>query len=106
MNVDFEDDELRRLYEDPDLRLAKFHPDLIKAYRRKMQLIVGAGSELDLRAMKSLHLEKLKGDRKGQQSIKLNDQWRLIFRIEASDDGKVVLIVEIVDSTREERTES
>lgn len=97
MNIDFEDDELQRLYEDPDFRVARLHPDLIKAYRRKMQLIVGAECELDLRAMKSLHLEKLKGDRKGQHSIKLNDQWRLIFRIEARDDGKVVLIIEIVD---------
>jgi proteic killer suppression protein len=97
MHIDFEDDELRRLYEDPDFRVARFHPGLIKAYRRKMQVIVGAESELDLRAMKSLHFQKLQGDRKGQQSIKLNDQWRLIFRVETREDGKVVLIIEIVD---------
>lgn len=97
MQIDFEDDELRRLYEDPGFRVPQFHPDLLKAYRRKMQVIVAADSELDLRAMKSLHFEKLQGDRADQHSIRLNDQWRLIFRIEAADDGKVVFIIEIVD---------
>lgn len=97
MQIDFEDDDLRRLYEHPDFRVARFHPDLVKAFRRKMQLIVGAESELDLRALRSLNFEKLQGDREGQHSIRLNDQWRLIFRIEADDDGKVVFIIEIVD---------
>lgn len=97
MQIDFEDDVLRRLYEDPRSRVARLHPELVKAYRRKVQVIVGAESEIDLRALKSLHFEKLEGDREGQHSIRLNDQWRLILRIQAQEDHKVVFIVEIVD---------
>ena len=52
-----------------------------------------AGSTL----RKSLHFEKLVGDRGGQHSIRLNDQWRLVLRLEARDDGRVVVILEIVD---------
>lgn len=97
MNIDFEDDELRKLYEDPDCRPQRFHPNLIKAYRKKVGILVAAASEFDLWNMRSLNFEKLLGDREGHHSIRLNDQWRLILRIESSPDGKLVLIIEIVD---------
>lgn len=97
MHIDFEDEELRRLYEDPDYHAPRLGRDLVKAFRKKVGLIVAAASELDLRAFKSLHLERLVGDRSGQHSIRLNDQWRLILRFETDSDGKVVVIVEIVD---------
>ncbi len=97
MRIDFEDDELRRLYEEPNFHAPRYGRDLVKAFRRKMGLIVGASSEQDLRAMNSLHFEKLVGDRGGQHSIRLNDQWRLILRLEDDADGRVVVIVEVVD---------
>jgi proteic killer suppression protein len=72
-------------------------PDLTKAYRRRVSLIVNANDERDLRALRSLHFEKLVGDRKGQYSIRLNDQWRLILRLERDDSERWVVIVEIID---------
>ncbi|MGQ0750351.1 MAG: type II toxin-antitoxin system RelE/ParE family toxin [Betaproteobacteria bacterium] len=47
----------------------------------------------DLRLPPSNRLEALKGDRKGQWSIRINDQWRVCFRFE----GGHALDVEIVD---------
>ena len=47
----------------------------------------------DLRLPLSNHLEALKGVRKGQWSIRINDQWRVCFRFEKSD----AFDVEIVD---------
>lgn len=47
----------------------------------------------DLRAPPSNRLEALKGDRKGQWSIRINDQWRVCFRFEGGD----AFDVEIVD---------
>jgi len=44
-----------------------------------------------------LHFEKLKGSRAGQHSIRLNDQWKLIFRIETDTEGRLLIIVKIVD---------
>lgn len=97
MRITFRGDELRKLYEDPNHRAPRYGRDLVKAFRKKVGIIVAAASELDLRALRSLHFEKLMGDRAGQHSIRLNDQWRLILILETDADGKVVVIVEIAD---------
>jgi proteic killer suppression protein len=97
MRFEFEDDDLRRLYEEPNFVMPRLGPDLVKAYRKKMGLIAGAESELDLRNYKALRLEKLVGERSGQHSIRLNDQWRLILRIETDEQGRMLIIIEIVD---------
>lgn len=97
MLISFEDEDLERLYTDADFRLGRFGPELIKAYRKKVAVLVAATDERDLIAMRSLKFEKLKGDRAGQNSIRLNDQWRLIFRIDKQDDGTQLVVIEIVD---------
>jgi toxin HigB-1 len=97
MRIDFADDELRRLYEDPGSHAPRLGPDVVKAFRKKVGLIVAAASELDLRSMRSLHFEKLAGSRAGQHSIRLNDQWRLILRLDTDDEGKIVVVIEITD---------
>lgn len=62
-----------------------------------MGVIVSARDERDLYRMASLHFEKLEGDREGQHSVRLNDQWRLVVTLEETDQGRTVNIVEIVD---------
>ena len=54
--------------------------DLLRVARRKLDLLNQAATLGDLRAPPSNHLEKLKGERKGQYSIRINDQWRVCFR--------------------------
>ena len=80
MDVDFEDASLRRLEADPRFT-ADLDAAVVKAFRKRMQFIRAAVDERAFRAMKSLHYEKLQGDRAGQCSMRLNDQWRLILRI-------------------------
>ncbi|MFD4433002.1 type II toxin-antitoxin system RelE/ParE family toxin [Nocardia sp. NPDC058497] len=58
----------------------RFSPQLSRQARIKMQLIDAAGSLNDLRVPPGNRLEKLSGDRGGQHSIRVNDQWRLCFR--------------------------
>jgi proteic killer suppression protein len=48
------------------------------AYRR-LVMLDGAQRLWDLGAMRSNRLEPLRGDRAGQQSIRINDQWRICF---------------------------
>lgn len=60
---------------------------------RKLQMLHRATRIEDLRAPPQNRLEKLKGNRKEQWSIRINDQWRLCFRFE---DGNA-FDVEIVD---------
>lgn len=62
-----------------------------------MSHIAEAVDERDLYVLKGLRYEKLKGDRAGQHSLRLNDQWRLIVRSVSEADGRVMLVVEIVD---------
>lgn len=73
------------------------HPNVVKAFFRVMAVIAMAQDERDIRAIKGKHIEKLKGDREGQYSIRLNDQFRLIFTKERDGDGDFLLIIEIVD---------
>lgn len=47
---------------------------------RKLLLLDAAGSLQDLRVPPSNHLERLAGDRRGQHSVRVNDQWRICFR--------------------------
>ncbi|HLF42828.1 MAG TPA: type II toxin-antitoxin system RelE/ParE family toxin [Acidimicrobiia bacterium] len=97
MRVEFRNDDLRRLFEEESFRLSAVGPDLTKAYRKRVQMVLSASDERDLSALRSNHFEKLKGDREGQHSLKLNDQWRLIVEIEPGIEGKKVVVVEIVD---------
>jgi proteic killer suppression protein len=47
---------------------------------RKLLILHAARDLNDLRSPPGNHLEQLSGDRKGQHSIKINDQWRICFR--------------------------
>ena len=96
MDVDFEDAALERLEADIEFT-AGLEPGLVKAFRKRMQLIRAAPDERDFYALKSLHFEKLKGDREGQHSMRLNDQWRLVLRFQQKPDGKIVVIISIID---------
>jgi proteic killer suppression protein len=72
-------------------------PDLIKQFRKKVGFLASAENEQDLVAYKALRFEKLLGKRAGQHSIRLNDQWRLIVRLETDAEGRMLVVVEVVD---------
>jgi proteic killer suppression protein len=55
-------------------------PDLETRLFRKLQLLDDATSDADLRVPPSNHFERLHGSLKGWYSIRVNDQWRLIFQ--------------------------
>lgn len=96
MEVDFNDDDLDRLETDSQFT-AGFSQEIVRAYRMRMQQIRGALDERDFYSLKSLRFEKLKGDREGQYSIRLNLQWRLILEIRGKHPCKVVAIIGIAD---------
>ncbi len=76
------------------------YPDVVvENFFEIMSIIEAAESEQDLYALKGLRFEKLSGKRgkEGQRSLRLNNQWRLIMVIEKDDQGKYILIIDIVD---------
>lgn len=97
LRVIFEDDGLRRLADDASYSPRRWGADIIKAYRKKIQILRAATDERDLYALRSLRLEKLKGDRAGTSSIRLNNQFRLIIKFETDETGRMVIVIEMVD---------
>lgn len=61
-------------------RVRTFHPELQRVALRKLVMLDAAESLADLRVPPGNRLEKLGGDRAGQHSIRVNDQWRICFR--------------------------
>jgi toxin HigB-1 len=59
--------------------------------RRKLEMLTSAKSVSDLRSPPGNRLEALKGDRRGQHSIRINDQWRICFRwSDGAEDVEIV----------------
>jgi len=96
MEIDYADDDLRRLATDPSFD-GGHSREVVKAFRKRIQLIVNATDERDFYALKSLHFEKLSGNRQDQHSMRLNKQWRLILTFEKRSNGKTVVVIEIAD---------
>ncbi len=62
-----------------DLRTSKFS-GIERAARRKLMMLNASNSVEDLRVPAGNRLEALKGNRKGQHSIRINQQWRVCFK--------------------------
>ena len=63
--------------------------DIQKGARRKLRMLNNARSLDDLRIPPANRLEALKGNRRGQHSIRINDQWRLCFIWKDGDAERV-----------------
>ncbi len=87
----FADRETERIYNQTFLK--KVPQSIQRIALRKLIMIDNAHSLEDLRVPPANHLEKLEGDREGQYSIRINDQYRICFRY----DGNIFYDVEIVD---------
>jgi toxin HigB-1 len=69
------------LFDDKNSKATKaFPPELRRATRRKLQYLHEAADLRDLKSPPGNRLEGLKGDLKGLHSIRINDQWRVVFR--------------------------
>lgn len=96
MRVEYHDEVLRRLVEELAYAPKGWDATVIKSYRKKVQLITAAVNERDLYEMRGLRMEQLKGDRQGQTSMRLNDQFRLILKFK-TEGGRVAVLLEVVD---------
>jgi toxin HigB-1 len=87
----FKDKETQNLFERK--RSRKFPSDIQQVALRKLRMLNRADTLQDLRVPPANRLERLIGDREGQHSIRINDQWRICFSWKDGD----ALNVEIVD---------
>ena len=96
MEVEFADKTLRRLYSEAGYT-AGYPPEVERGFRKVVGLIRNADHERSLAGFVGLRMEKLKGDRAHQRSLRINGKWRLIIELREGEDGKLVAIIEIVD---------
>lgn len=87
----FKDREAERIW--PGEFSRRLPREIQEVARRKLRMLNAARSVLDLRIPPANRLEALKGNRAGQFSIRINDQWRICFRF----FGGQAREVEIVD---------
>ncbi len=88
---DFKDKETQKIFERKHSR--KLPSDIQQVALRKLRMLNRAETLQDLRVPPANRLERLIGDREGQYSIRINDQWRICFLWQDGD----ALDVEIVD---------
>ena len=69
-----------------------FPADLLRPAQRKLAMLDAAATINDLRVPPGNRLERLSGDRAGQYSIRINDQWRVCFRWTRSGPTDVEIV--------------
>ena len=78
MIQDFRDRETEKVFRREGTR--RLPRDIQRMAQRKLAILDAAESLQDLRVPPGNRLEKLSGERNGQHSIRINDQWRVCFR--------------------------
>jgi len=73
-------------------RSQRLPSDIQQVALRKLRMLNRAVALQDLRVPPANRLEKLSGDRAGQYSIRINDQWRICFDWEAGDAQNVEIV--------------
>ena len=74
----------------------RFQPDIVKRYKQKIDYLKQANNIEELFLLKSLNYEVLSGDKKGVSSIRVNDQYRIEFIVETTEEP-IITICKIVE---------
>lgn len=80
MIASFKDEESELIWKGQFSKKIKLPSQLHNVARRKLRMIAAATTQGTLKVPPNNRLEALKGDREGQWSIRINDQWRICFK--------------------------
>ena len=86
----FADEPTRRVWAREHVR--QFGPELQRAAQKKLRMLNAAEAINDLRIPPGNRLEKLSGDRDGQHSVRINDQYRICFDWTATGPTDVQIV--------------
>jgi toxin HigB-1 len=93
MIVSFRNDLAEDLFFDRRTRAVRLFPaEVHRAARRKLLYLHEAAELSDLRVPPGNRLEALRGDRAGFHSIRINDQWRVVFRWQGGNAHDVSIV--------------
>jgi proteic killer suppression protein len=96
MNIIFASDSLG-LVETEDAGETRLPASVINSARRKLTVLRAASDAQSLQNWKSLRHEVLRGQREGQRSIRLNEQYRMVFQINEQHEPLSTTIIAIED---------
>lgn len=100
MIIEFEQEYLRELYEEGKAsgKKHRFQPQVIKQYKKAIERLEIADKIEDLYHVGSLNYEKLSGDKKGLESVRVNDQYRIEFKSrKEGEEPQILTICSIID---------
>lgn len=98
MEVYFNEKYLLQLYKDGlSDKKHRFQPQIIRKYIRIIDLMIESPNVKSLSKYNSLNYEKLKGDKIGLSSVRINDQYRIEFEEEIKEGEIIATICNIVD---------
>jgi len=97
VDVEFADKTLEWIETDQAAAKTKLPIAVISACRKKLAFIRNAPDERTLRNWKSLYFKKLQGEREGQSSIRLNDQWRMVFLMDNATSPPKLTVLAVED---------
>ena len=103
MIIEFEKKYLRELYEEGKAQSKKhrFQPSVIKQYKNTIDKLRAANRVEDLFLFKSLNYEKLIGDKKGLESVRVNQQYRIEFSSRmAREEIDILTICSIIELSK------
>jgi len=73
-------------------RVRRYPPEILRSALQQLDMLNAARDLKDLRSPPGNRLEALRGDLAGFHSIRVNRQWRIIFRWEAADASEVQIV--------------
>lgn len=100
MEIEFTKDYLKELYEEgkSSNKKYRFQKDVIKRYKSTIDKLRVANKIEDLYPIKSLNYEKLSGNKKGLESVRVNDKYRIEFiSLIEGEEPNTITICEIVE---------
>jgi len=99
MKVTFDKDYLAQLYENGSCsdKKHRFQPQIVKKYKKVVDLMISSPNVLSLTKYNSLCYEKLQGDKIGLSSVRVNDKYRIEFEEKTQGDESIATICNITE---------
>lgn len=98
MEIVFNEEYLQELYTKGKAdKKHRYQPQVIRKYIRTIDLMMNAAHVQELLQYNSLNYEKLKGDKAGLSSVRVNDQYRIEFKEQTKDGETIATICQITD---------
>jgi len=99
MEIKFDKKYLSELYYNGKCsdKKRRFQPQIVKIYKKRIDLLENVPSVESLYKYNALHYEVLQGDKKGLESIKVNDQYRIEFSTTKIESETIVTVCNIIE---------